>query len=169
MNNQSPSKQINGVVVEFLHPPPSPWPVNGSSYHTDINNRSLVMKLTYRKMSVLFPGDIHKEAEAKLLKSPDLLKSTLLKVPHHGSLTSSSPQFINAVQPQISLISVGIQSVFHLPHQDILERYRQSGCQIFRTDQDGAITLKTDGYSLKVETFLSHREKRDFNVKEHIF
>jgi competence protein ComEC len=88
------------------------------------------------------------------------LKSTILKVPHHGSATSSSSAFLKAVQPEIALLSLGYENIFHLPHPDILKRYHDQGCQLYRTDQDGAITIETDGTCITIKTFLDHEEMK---------
>jgi competence protein ComEC len=77
----------------------------------------------------------------------------VLKVPHHGSLTSSSPEFLRAIRPQIAVFSAGRANHFGHPAPLVLQRYRDIGAAIFRTDQDGAITLDTDGYSIDMRTF----------------
>jgi competence protein ComEC len=78
----------------------------------------------------------------------------VLKVPHHGSLTSSSLDFVRALHPDVAVFSVGRSNHFGHPAPDVLQRYRDAGTAIFRTDMDGAISLETDGHSLDVRTLL---------------
>ena len=85
-----------------------------------------------------------------------------MKVPHHGSLTSSTKEFVGAIRPQIAVVSVGRGNHFGHPSPDVLERYRSIGPEIFRTDEDGAVTVDTDGASLLVHAYLG----RTFGVHE---
>ena len=111
----------------------------------DKNDDSLVMKITYGEVDVLFTGDIGKKAESRLIASGQDLRSEILKVPHHGSRTSSSAPFLDAVQPRYAIFSLGQSHQYQLPHAAVVERYRARGCMMLRTDQSGAITLRTDG------------------------
>ena len=77
----------------------------------------------------------------------------VVKVPHHGSLTSSSPEFLRAIHASIAVVSAGRGNHFGHPVPEVLQRYRDAGAEIFRTDQDGAVTVDTDGTSLGVHTF----------------
>jgi competence protein ComEC len=79
----------------------------------------------------------------------------VLLVPHHGSKTSSTPAFLDHVNPTIAVISAGYKNMFGFPHEKIVKRYELRGCQIFRTDHGGAITITTDGEQLRVRAFLS--------------
>ena len=88
------------------------------------NNRSLVLKLTYGAISFLFTGDIEQEAESVLLQTSDDLRATVLKVPHHGSRTSSSDPFVRAVDPRVAVFSVQRDSRFGHPHPMVVERYK---------------------------------------------
>jgi competence protein ComEC len=81
----------------------------------------------------------------------------IIKVPHHGSLTSSTPAFLNDVRPQIAVVSAGRSNHFGHPVPEVLDRYRSVGAEVFRTDQDGAVTVDTDGYSVDVHTFTGRR------------
>ena len=107
---------------------------------------------------MLFTGDIYQEAERELINTTPNLASTILKVPHHGSSTSSSPAFLKQVQPEVVIMNLGFKNIFHLPSRKVLKRYQNQGCQIFRTDQDGAITIETDGSEIRIKTFLKHEE-----------
>ena len=111
----------------------------------DKNDDSLVIKLTYREVDILFTGDIGKRAEARLIASGQDLRSEILKVPHHGSRTSSSAQFIEAVEPLYAIFSLGQSSQYQFPHSDVVARYQARGCVQLRTDKAAAITLRTDG------------------------
>jgi competence protein ComEC len=99
-------------------------------------------------------GDIGTPTERTLSSDGvPLLPIRILKVPHHGSLTSSSPQFLGAVRPQVAVFSAGRANHFGHPAPDVLERYRDIGAALFRTDQDGAVMMDSDGYSIDVRTF----------------
>ena len=111
----------------------------------DKNDDSLVIKLTYREVDILFTGDIGQKAEARLIASGQDLRSEILKVPHHGSNTSSSAEFIDAVAPRYAIFSLGQSSQYQFPHPDVVARYRARDCIQLRTDQVAAITLRTDG------------------------
>jgi competence protein ComEC len=148
---------IDGVALELLHPTPTFQPQKqrrGSGEDTGENNRSLVLKLTYGSVSILFTGDIEQEAERFLLQSGHSLSATVLKVPHHGSRTSSSPPFVRAVGPSVAVFSVQRDSRFGHPHRAVLDRYTTLGAHIFRTDEHGAITVRTDGRSVWVEPYI---------------
>ncbi len=101
------------------------WPADDKLItQNTLNNNSIVMKLEYKDFSCLFTGDIEKIAEQELLKTLDKneLKSTILKVAHHGSKTSTTQQFLEAVKPQIVLIGVGENNKFGHPNKEVLER-----------------------------------------------
>lgn len=111
----------------------------------DKNDDSLVMKVSYGEVDILFTGDIESKAETRLIVSQQDLRSEVIKVPHHGSRTSSSAQFLDAVQPRYAIFSLGQRNRFQFPHADVVSRYKELNCMQLRTDQLGAITLKTDG------------------------
>lgn len=108
-----------------------------------LNNNSLVFKLIYKNFSIMFTGDIEKIAEEKILEKIDnnLLKSDILKVAHHGSKTSSIQEFIEKVKPKIILIGVGENNMFGHPNKEVLERLKKMSTKIYRTDQNGEITI----------------------------
>jgi competence protein ComEC len=148
---------VDGVHLELLHPTAtfqSQMKRRGGREEAGENNRSLVLKLTYGSISVLFTGDIEQEAESFMLQSGHDLRATILKVPHHGSQTSSSEAFVRAVNPRVAVISVQRDSRFGHPHPVVVERYQALGAQIFRTDAQGAITVRTDGQSVWVEPYV---------------
>lgn len=124
--------------------------------YEDANNNSLVLKFSCPGFSALFCGDIEKEAELGLVKSGQDLSATLLKVAHHGSGTSSTRRFIEAVSPQIAVVSVGPDRS-GLPRQEPLARLERAGARVFRTDLDGTLVFSYDGE--KTVTVKTSRQK----------
>ena len=106
------------------------------------NNRSLVIKYTEKPLTVLFTGDIEADAEQVLLRFMGRLKSKVLKVPHHGSRTSTTEDFLRLVSPEIAVISVGRFNPYAHPHKEVLERLRET--KLLRTDIDSAVRIYTD-------------------------
>jgi competence protein ComEC len=115
-----------------------------------IDNSAVVLRLVYGDFSALLTADIFSEAEQSLLGSRFYLDSTVLKVAHHGSDTSSCAEFLSEVEPQVAVISVGANNTFGHPSPEVLERL--STCRLYRTDQNGTIELITDGQRLWVST-----------------
>jgi competence protein ComEC len=115
------------------------------------NNKSGVLKLVYGETKILFTGDIEKKVE-RIYSSTyrDFLESDILKVAHHGSKTSSTESFLLNVHPRISLISAGIQNKFRHPSPEIVERLKQYGSNVLRTDISGAIFIASDGHKFSV-------------------
>ncbi len=109
------------------------------------NDDSLVLKLSYGEVDILFTGDIESNAETRLIKSRQDLRSEVLKVPHHGSRSSSNARFLDRVQPRYAIFSLGKDNRYQLPHAEVVARYQERNCVQLRTDQLGAIILKTDG------------------------
>jgi competence protein ComEC len=148
---------IDGVSLKLLHPTVTfqpPMPRRGGREDPGENNRSVVLKLTYGTVSLLFTGDIEQEAEAFLLQTGHNLRATILKVPHHGSRTSSSQAFMQAVAPRVAVLSVQRESRFGHPHPKVVDRYKALGVHVFRTDEHGAITVRTDGQSIWVIPYI---------------
>ncbi len=137
--------EINNVKLNILHPEKEFTP------HKNLNSDSMVLKLEFKDISILFTGDIDKKVEKKLVHIyGDALKSTILVAPHHGSKTSGSDLFLDAVKPKYVVISLGWKNRFHFPKSEALKRYLQHKTQIFRTDLNGAISVSTDGNSLEI-------------------
>lgn len=139
--------------IYVLHPYPEFYSGTSGGKSSGQNNRSIVLKLAYKDRSFLFPGDIEKEAEDDLVHLGKWLKADIIKVPHHGSKTSSTEEFLSMVRPGIAIVSSGKDNVFNHPNQNVIERYERSGTRIYRTDRDGAVIIKSDGDNLEVETF----------------
>ena len=147
---------INGVEFCFLYPPADFLTQKASQKWRSTNNNSLVVKVSFGDISFLFAGDIMAEAERELvdIAGADLACDVLL-VPHHGSRTSSSQPFLLSVEPEVAVFSAGWKNRFRFPHATVLAAYEKIGCRTFRTDQNGAIMIKTDGNCLTVKPFLS--------------
>jgi competence protein ComEC len=149
MGREAGLQEVNGVRVEFLHPSL----IKEKAGVRSSNDASLVLRLTLGRVSFLFPGDVESAAEGEILKTGMNLRSTVLKVPHHGSKTSSTVEFLNAVRPQFAVFTVRGGARPRLPNPGVLERYEAMGVKTLRSDQQGAIAFVTDGQDLRVQTF----------------
>ena len=136
-----------GVLMKFLGPLSK---YKGTK--SDENNSSIVLKITYQNVSFLFTGDVELEAENDLVNWRGELKSTILKIAHHGSKTSTTSAFLDRVSPDIAVISSGRGNTFGHPSDETLKKLVDRNVNIYRTDQNGTITLLTDGTSLKITT-----------------
>jgi competence protein ComEC len=139
---------IGGARVRVLAP--STDYVAGESAS---NNDSLVLEITYGHRKVLLTGDAERPVEDDLAQSGELGPVTLLKVGHHGSRTSSSEEFLDQVNARFAFISDGYKNQFHHPHPDVLARLAEHHTAVFRTDQHGLLTFRTDGDKVKIETY----------------
>ena len=133
------------------------WPNESNIINENpLNNNSIVCKLIYKNFSMLFTGDIEEIAEREIIeeyKGTKCLKSTVLKVAHHGSRTSSTQRFLEIVNPEIALIGVGKNNTFGHPSNEVIQRLKENGAKIFRTDTDGeiSITANKSGKIIKIE------------------
>ncbi|MEI6827462.1 MAG: DNA internalization-related competence protein ComEC/Rec2 [Desulfuromonadales bacterium] len=139
------------VVISVLSPS---GPTHGEAGREDssVNEQSLVFRLRYGSFSMLFCADAGFEAEQQMLARQYEVKSTVLKVGHHGSRFSSSAEFVDRVQPELALISAGRGNRFGLPARQTIDLLGSKGTTLFRTDRDGTIELVTDGSSWSVST-----------------
>jgi competence protein ComEC len=140
----------DGVAVEVIGPPPPvrpPW--------TTRNDDSLVLSLRWGGVTFLLTGDIESAGE-QALGEPG---AQVLKVPHHGSRSSSTARFVAAVAPRVALVSVGHRNRFGHPHPEVVDRYLRAGVWLLRTDRDGTTTVSTDGERVFVRTFRSGLER----------
>lgn len=120
---------------------------------TDANEASVIVAAEYRGVRVLLTGDAEREEEERLRRQyRDRLRADILKVGHHGSSTSSSPGFLDAVRPRVALVSVGAGNTYGHPSEAVLEALSRRGAQVMRTDDDGTIVVSTDGSSVLVTT-----------------
>ncbi|TMA83930.1 MAG: DNA internalization-related competence protein ComEC/Rec2 [Deltaproteobacteria bacterium] len=126
-----------------LHPPADGAP-------RSLNDSSLTLHLGADGGGVLLTGDIETRAEERLVQAPARLRSIVLKVPHHGSRTSSHPAFLAAVSPAVAVMSVGADNRYHLPAPEVEMRYLARGTCLLRTDRCGAVTVELDGRQLRV-------------------
>lgn len=126
-----------GAVLTVLAP-------NGEDYG-DLNNYSVVLRLTYGEDSFLFTGDAEEASEEEMLSLDWPLTATVLKCGHHGSETSTSPAFLDAVSPQYAVISCGVDNDYGHPDAVTLEKLEAAGAEVFRTDRQGSILASTDG------------------------
>jgi len=124
--------------VDVLHPPAG-WGM------PSLNEGSLVLRVRDGGRAVLFTGDAERAAEAAMLARPDALAATVLKVPHHGSLTSSAPALVTAVGPRAAVVSAGADNRFGHPAPAIEARYRAAGIPFYRTDRCGAVVVEIAG------------------------
>jgi competence protein ComEC len=129
------------------------WPTDLSTSPSAANDDSLVLRLEDGAIRFLLPGDIEKKVEAQLVAQGAPLAAEFLKVPHHGSRTSSTSDFLAAVAPRAAAISVGENNPFGHPNQQVVERYAGDGVRLLRTDRDGAVTASTDGRSLTIHSY----------------
>lgn len=130
----------------FVVHPPEQFVTADSTHYVNLNNQSVVIRMVYGQTSLLLAGDAEMEAEDEIrTRYGNFIHSDVLKAGHHGSITSSSPEFLEMVHPTIAVISVGVRNKFHHPSPLVLERFVESNCRYFRTDEFGAIILESDG------------------------
>ena len=142
-----------GDVDLIVHHPPHPdW-----ERQRVRNDDSEVIEIRYGGVSFVFTGDIGREVERTIAPSFARAPIRILKVPHHGSATSSSQLFLDALRPDIAVISAGRGNPFGHPVPTVLERYRQIGAAIYRTDKEGAVTVETDGDAIRIVTFTGRK------------
>lgn len=138
------ARDVGGARVEVLAPCPGFNPDRGA------NDNSLVLRVVFGKRAALFVGDAEREAERTLLESGAELRADFLKVGHHGSRTSSSPDFLARVRPSVATISTGVRNRFGHPNPVALSSLFSAGIDVHRTDREGAITWWTDGDRVSV-------------------
>jgi competence protein ComEC len=125
----------------------------GAGKRLSDNNKSLVVKIYYGRVSFLFAADIEKLGEDYLADRAKDLRSTVLKVAHHGSRFSSNKKFLEKVNPEIAVISAGTSNPFGHPAPEVIERLKRLGTKIYRTDQHGSIRITTDGQTYSIQTY----------------
>ena len=137
-----------GVEIRVLHPPPPDW-----ERQRVRNEDSIVLDLRLGDVSIILPGDIGREAEQVLLPRIRTAAITIVKAPHHGSATSSTEAFISATHPSAVIFSDGRGNRFGHPAPVVVARYQAAKSLVFRTDEDGAIVLDTDGRTVTMTTW----------------
>lgn len=126
------------------------WPFSKNKILENVlNNNSVVLKLVYLNFSCIFTGDIEEIAEKSILEKyknfAQILKADIVKIAHHGSKTSSTEEFLKKVNPKIALIGVGKNNKFGHPNKNVIERIKNNKIKIFRTDENGEISISTNG------------------------
>ena len=117
--------------------------------HNNVNDDSLVMRLTYGDTSFLFTGDMTADAEKELIEDGENVKCDVLKVGHHGSSGSSCYQFLYEAEPKIAVISCGRDNDYGHPHEETLGRLKDAGVTVYRTDELGSIVIFSDGITVE--------------------
>jgi competence protein ComEC len=161
MGLQSPRQfSLGGAQVEVLAPA-----ANYVAAASPRNNDSLVLRLRYGRHTFLLPGDIERQVERAMLDSGALGRADVLKVAHHGSKTSSTEEFLDAVNPLFAVVSAGFENSYGHPHREVIERLTRHRTGVFRTDADGLVTIRSDGRRLHVDTWRgrSAQFERRFN------
>ncbi len=143
---------FGGAEIEVLAPLPDYIPND-----TPKNNDSLVLRISYGRRSFLLTGDVERPVERTMLDANEVRHADVLKVAHHGSRTSSTEEFLSAVSPAFAVISDGFENSYGHPHPTVIERLQQHHADVLRTDQQGLITIRTDGRHLSVETYREQR------------
>ena len=165
VSRETPEIKIGNTVVRILNPAkPIKKEGNPSFRIFDFNNNGVVMKITFGDISILLPADITGTVERDLAMHGNDLRSNILMAPHHGAYTSSTTPFLKVTRPEIVVFSCGVDNAFHFPHPEVLNRYIKVGARIFRTDKNGAITIKTDGESIGIECQVSDDRRLSENT-----
>jgi competence protein ComEC len=144
--------RIGGASVHIVNPPPPDWERQAVR-----NDDSVVLEIRFGEISVVLPGDIGRDVELVIADRFEPARIRVLKAPHHGSRSSSSKDFLESVRPAAVVFSAGRSNLFGHPAPDVVARYRQASAAVFRTDQDGAVVLETDGKVLTITTARGRR------------
>ena len=136
------------VTVEVIYPS-----VSDDANVISDNNHSIVLRLIYGSRTFLLTGDIEREAEMEMLNGGGTLSADIVKVPHHGSRTSSTFPFVEAVKAQYAIVSVGRASPFGHPHPEVVQRWKAAGANVMTTGERGMISVSTDGKDIQIKTF----------------
>jgi competence protein ComEC len=140
---------LGDTELRILHPRRAFEAPDRQTYAAE-NNRSLVVEVRSEGKAFVFTGDIGTAAEKDIVRTVTDLKTDLLKIPHHGSKSSSSEAFVNALRPEIGVITVGKGNQYRHPSEEVIMRYERIGTRICRTDSDGAVTVRIRRNRLEV-------------------
>jgi competence protein ComEC len=136
----------DGVQFEFLHP------LVSDREASKPNARSCTLKISFGEHAVLLTGDIEAPQERALLqRAAEQLRADVLLAPHHGSGTSSTPQFLDAVAPKMAVFQVGYRNRYRHPKPSVLERYHERGIEVLRSDRSGAVSVRIDHAGIKLK------------------
>ncbi|MDO5846488.1 MAG: ComEC/Rec2 family competence protein [Methanocorpusculum sp.] len=143
----------DGVKIDVLSPPQE---LIMSGKNPDINENSIVLKITYGNVTYILTGDAEKDAEEYILSTGANIDADILKSGHHASVTSSTQGFLNKVTPDVIVISVGAGNSYGHPHLETISRYAKITQNVYRTDTDGDVVVTTDGNKYSVVTRKTH-------------
>jgi len=131
--------------IRILGPPKKlPW--------ENANDNSLVMQIQHGEVKFLFTGDVEEESEYEMvIHHGNNLSSQILKIPHHGSSTSTTQEFLSHVNPELAIVSCGRRNPFGHPHQDVLERVDSAGIKLHRTDKNGSVVIISNGKTYHIK------------------
>ena len=141
-----PGKSINAGSIELEIFAPN------SSKYQDVNNSSIVAKLKWGKTSFIFEGDADALSEKDILGKGFDVSADVLKVGHHGSNTSTTDAYLDAVNPGMAVISCAAGNIYGHPHKEVMDKLNKKGIAVYRTDTMGTITMHSDGVNITVET-----------------
>ncbi len=154
-----PFARIGAAELQVLHPAPGFHAQGRKAYEAE-NSRSLVVRIAMEGKVFLFPGDIGMDAEQEMLLRSGDLHCDLIKVPHHGSKSSSSEAFLSRLRPSVGIVTVGRKNPYHHPSPEVVARYETVGTKLFRTDLDGAITVTVEKGALTVRSWNDRMVRR---------
>ncbi|HKY08516.1 MAG TPA: DNA internalization-related competence protein ComEC/Rec2 [Candidatus Binatia bacterium] len=154
LHDSQPCRIIDRISLCVLYPPGE-----------KSEEGSVVLRLEFGNLRYLFAGDIDKRDEMLLARGAKEIRSAVLKVPRHGNLSASSADFVGRVRPALAIISAGARGRNEAQREEVAERYREAGAEVFQTSADGAIIVESDGNSLRYEGYKSgKRGKRDLTA-----
>jgi competence protein ComEC len=145
-----PPMMFGETMISVLHPRREFLSHDRQAYSAE-NNRSLVVQVTSEGRNLLFMGDVGTGVERDIMMSMRRMKTDLIKVPHHGSKSSSSEDFVSQTMPAVAVMTVGRGNPYHHPSAEVLARYQKIGAQICRTDSDGAVTIVVNKGELAIQ------------------
>ena len=143
---------LDGATIDVRWPPRDSVPAEPPDSGTGINNVSLVLDVRFGARRLLLTGDVEEEIDPRLIADgvADGRRLDVLKVAHHGSRTSSTEAFLDALRPRVAIVSAGAGNPYGHPTAQALDRLRAAGARTYRTDRDGSVTVETDGHDLRV-------------------
>jgi competence protein ComEC len=137
------SYRIGSVLVEVLHP---------AELSGDFNDSSVGVRISFGQVALVFTGDAERHAEHQMIARGHALSAQILQLGHHGSRTSSTPEFLHAVRPEVAIYSAGEGNSYGHPHDEVLQRLSQMGIPVLGTDRHGTIRVTTDGSQFQIAT-----------------
>ncbi len=141
------SQELGGARLTVL------WPCPCYDPELDLNDNSITLRIEFGERSFLMTGDLEAEAERRLLRQGHLSQIDVLKVPHHGSKTSTTEELVTRLRPSLAVASVGAHNLYGHPSPVVLNRLRNHAVRVFRTDLHGGVTLETDGTTLNARAW----------------